>query len=88
MNEQIDWKGEITEADYKFDLYYYWTSVEHMCDGRKSRRKARFLRKYRRYLDRESYPCLFLNSRRLKPRPIKDYQWNTHRSLTKQISWR
>lgn len=77
-----------TPYDYEFDLFVYWRNVEVMAGGRKTHRKARYLRKYRRMMDRDSYPCLFLKSRRLKERPILDYRWNHRRSLRKQITYR
>ena len=77
-----------TPFDHENDLFIYWSNVEVMAGGRKTHRKARYLRKYRRMMDRESYPCLFLKSRRLKERPIMDYREDHRRSLRKQITYR
>ena len=77
-----------TPYDYELDLLIYWSNVEVMAGGRKTHRKARYLRKYRRLMDRECYPCLFLKSRRLKERPIRDYREDHRRSLGKQITYR
>ena len=84
LNKEVDYQASLREMD----LWFYWTNVDMMCRGRKSRRKARFLRKYRRLMDRTSMPCLYLNSRRLKPKPEKDYTEDRRRSFKKQISWR
>lgn len=81
-----EWRPD--EDLQKMDLIIYWANVDMMCRGRKTRRKARFLRKYRRLMDRTAVPCMFLNTRRLKPRRIKDYREDNRRSFSKQISWR
>lgn len=70
----------------KADEYFYWNTVEDLANGRKSRRKARWLRKFRRHIDRNyASPALQLDSRRLRPRAKEFYDIDFKRSVKKQM---